>query len=169
MNLSTCIATIKSLKPRYPCLSASAIAQTYQRRKLERSLRRRFKCSVIEQSISQPIHCHRPLLSSSPSCRISSPRSNPSWKTSASSPNPNRCSVVGSELSRGCASRFPCRTNGDEEEGSDDWPSDSGLRVDNDHRRIDLDISSPIDFSEQKQKQRRRGRGRGREREGKTN
>lgn len=29
--ISTCIATINSLKPRYPCLFESAIAQTYQK------------------------------------------------------------------------------------------------------------------------------------------
>ena len=42
--------------------------------------------------------------------------------------------------------------SGDEEEGSDDWPSDSGLRADNDHRRIDLDISSPTSISQSKNK-----------------
>ena len=53
--------------------------------------------------------------------------------------------------------------NGDEEEGSDDWPSDSGLRADNDLRRINLDISSPTSISQRK-KQKQLGRGRGRER-----
>lgn len=32
MKLGTCIATMNSLKPRYPCLLASAIAHTYEKK-----------------------------------------------------------------------------------------------------------------------------------------